>query len=243
MSFRKSTLLTKNNHKTIKGEKLGYITYILYMSPYTDNSKGINVCPFASKGCSAACLFKSGFGGMYDKVQEGRRNKTEWYLEDRKSFMEQIDKEVAAAIKRHPDKVVTFRLNGTSDIRYEKIKVRDGKNIFELYPDVQFYDYTKVPNRFDKPLPVNYHLTFSRSEENHKVAMKLLGKGVNVAIVFDEVPAEYEGFKVISGDDTDLRFLDDRGVIVGLKYKNQTGKGADNKLAFTTGFAISLKTK
>jgi hypothetical protein len=180
---------------------------------------------------------------MYERVQEGRRNKTEWYLADRKSFMERIDKEIGMNIKKHSDKVVTFRLNGTSDIRYEKIKVREGKNIFELYPEVQFYDYTKIPNRFDKPLPPNYHLTFSRSEENHEVAMKLLSKGVNVAMVFDEVPVEYMGYKVISGDDTDLRFLDERGVIVGLRYKNQTGKGADNKTAFKTGFAISLTGK
>jgi hypothetical protein len=242
MAFKQSVLLTKNNHKTIKGEKLGYITYILYMSPYTDNSKGINLCPFASKGCSAACLYKSGFGGMYENVKNGRRNKTEWYLADRKGFMAAIDNEIGKAVKRHEGKaIVTIRLNGTSDITWEKIKVREGKNIFELYPDIQFYDYTKIPNRFDKVLPKNYHLTFSRSEENHVTAIKLLKRGINVAMVFDKLPESYEGVRVISGDDTDLRFLDDRGVIVGLRYKNQTGKGADNKGAFTSGFAISTK--
>ena len=245
MTYRKATLLTKNNHKTIKGEKLGYVTYIMYMSPYTDNSKGINVCPHASKGCAAACLFKSGFGGMYDKVQEGRRNKTEWFLTNRNEFMEQLVSEVDKLVKKHKgtDKTVTFRLNGTSDIRWEKIKVRDGKNIFELFPDVQFYDYTKNPKRFDGSMPSNYHLTFSRSESNHKKAMEILGKGYNVAMVFDKLPAEFDGYTVIAGDDTDLRFLDAKGVIVGLTYKNNTGKGGAerNELSRTSGFVISTK--
>lgn len=241
MSYYKSTLLTKNNHKTIKGEKLGYVTYIMYMSPHTQNSKGINLCPHASKGCAAACLFKSGFGGMYNTVQNGRINKTEWYLENREEFMNKLDKEIASCIKKHKDKdIVTFRLNGTSDIRWEKIKVREGKNIFELYPDVQFYDYTKNPKRFDDVLPANYDLTFSRSETNHDVAMGLLKRGYNVAMVFNKLPETYGGFKVINGDDTDLRFKDERGVIVGLKYKNITGKGADNKAAFDNGFAIEV---
>lgn len=245
--YRKTTLLTWNNHKTVKGEKikgengLPYKTYILYMSPYTQNSKGVNLCPHASAGCSAACLFKSGFGGMYSAVEQGRINKTEWYLTNREEFMNALDKEIAAAIKRHEGKaIVTFRLNGTSDIRWEKIKVREGKNLFELYPNVQFYDYTKNPKRFDVSLPANYHLTFSRSETNHKEAMKLLAKGHNVAMVFDKVPETFEGYTVVNGDETDLRFKDAKGVIVGLKYKKLTGKGVDNKLAFTTGFAISV---
>jgi hypothetical protein len=177
-------------------------------------------------------------GGMYKHVMNGRINKTEWFLSDRKEFMETIDKEINLAIKRHSDKIVTFRLNGTSDIRWEKIKVRENKNIFELYPDIQFYDYTKNPIRMKLDIP-NYHLTFSRSENNHKIAMKLLSEGHNVAIVFKNIPTEYNGYEVINGDESDLRFLDKKGVIVGLKYKNNTGKNADNKVAFTSGFAIA----
>lgn len=243
MSYRKSTLLSKNNHKTIKGEKLGYITYILYMSPYTDNSMGINLCPHSSKGCSSACLFKSGFGGMYEQVQNGRRNKTEWFLQNRDEFMLELVNEITKLLKKHKgeDKIVTFRLNGTTDIRWEKIKIKGGKNIFEMFPDVQFYDYTKNPVRFDGSMPKNYDLTFSRSEVNHLQALEILKKGYNVAMVFDNIPETYQGFKVISGDDTDLRFLDKKGVIVGLKYKNQTGKNADNTTAFKTGFAIKTK--
>lgn len=242
MSYKKSVLLTRNNHKTIKGEKKGYITYILYMSPYKDNSKGVNLCPHASKGCSSACLFKSGFGGLYEGVQEGRRNKTEWYLSNRVEFMLQLDKEIGLALNRHKDNHVVFRLNGTSDIRWEKIKVRENKTIFELYPRVQFYDYTKNPKRFDIDLPKNYHLTFSRSEDNHAVSIELLGRGYNVAMVFDKgLPKKYEGYKVINGDETDLRFKDKKGVIVGLKYKKNTGKGGKeaNEYSKTSGFVIT----
>jgi len=240
MNYTKTKLLSTNNFKTIKGEKLGYITYIMYLSPFTDNSKGINLCPFASEGCSKACLFNSGFGGMYKTVGDARRNKTEWYLSNRSEFMATLDAEITKYTKLNLNKAIpVFRLNGTSDIPFEKIKVRDGKNIFELHPTVQFYDYTKNWKRFDKELPANYHLTFSRSESNNDMAMSILARGFNVAMVFDKVPATYAGFPVVIGDETDLRFLDAKNVIVGLKYKKATGKGADNKIAFSTGFAIT----
>jgi hypothetical protein len=242
MEYYKTTLLTTNNHKTIKGEKLGYITYIMYLSPHKQNSKGINLCSHASAGCSSAYLFKSGFGGMYNSVQMARKNKTEWFLSNRNEFMLTLVKEISKAVIKHKDKaILTIRLNGTSDIRFEKIKVQDNKNIFELFPDVQFYDYTKNPKRFNE-LPSNYHLTFSRSETNDIDAMKLLKQGYNVAMVFNKVPTEYNGYKVIVGDETDLRFLDERGVIVGLKYKFNTGKGSEinNRDAFVNGFAINV---
>jgi len=233
MSYKKPTkLLSTINAKTVKGEKFGYTTYIMYLSPYTDNSKGVNLCPHASKGCAKACLFGSG-AARFDKVQQGKRNKTEYYLHDRQAFLAQLDKEVGLAVKRHENKdtIPVFRLNGTSDIAFEKQKIRDGKSIFELYPDVQFYDYTKNPKRMLKELPSNYHLTFSMSEDNKDITMDLLSKGKNVAIVFgvkdeSDLPSEYKGYKVINGDESDLRFLDDDNIIVGLKYKYLTGKGS-----------------
>ena len=236
-------LLTVDNHKTIKGENFKdsygkpYKTYIMYLSPYKQNSMNVNVCPHASLGCAASCLFKSGMGGMYKHVMNGRINKTEWFLTNRNSFMAKLDKEIGEAIKRHPDNNVIFRLNGTSDIRWEKIKVRDNKNIFELYPDSIFYDYTKNPIRMKLNIP-NYSLTFSKSENNDDIAMKLLSKKHNVAIVFKTIPLIYKGFEVINGDISDLRFKDKKGVIVGLKYKNNTAKNANNKIAFITGFAV-----
>lgn len=235
----KKPLLSTNNAKTIKGEKLGYITYILYMSPFTANSKGINVCSHASKGCADSCLVGSGFGGMYENVKNGRREKTEYFLRDRVGFLHQVKDEIEKAIKKNEGKaIVTIRLNGTSDLPFEKFKVFEGKNIFEVFPEVQFYDYTKNYLRFDKELPKNYHLTFSRSEINNDKSIELLKRGFNVAMVFDKLPETYEGFKVINADLDDLRFLDEKNVICGLKYKKMTGKGANNNLAFESGFAI-----
>ncbi len=239
-------LLTTDNAKTIKSlnvneakTNLPYMTYILYMSPYTFNSKGINVCSHASVGCSNSCLVTSGFGGIYQSVKDSRMQKTEFFLKDRVGFLNKIKEEIEKSLKKHKDKaIVTIRLNGTSDLPYEKYKVFEGKNIFEIFPDVQFYDYTKNHTRFDKELPKNYHLTFSRSETNNDKAMELLKRGFNVAMVFDKLPERYNGFEVINADVDDLRFLDKKGVICGLKYKKLTGKGADNSKAFESGFAI-----
>jgi len=227
-------LLTDNNAKTIKGEKQGWKTFILYMSPFNQNSQGINLCPHASKGCSKACLFGSGRGSM-STVEKGRKNKTEMYLHDRTLFMNMLVKEITKHSKKF-DKLA-IRLNGTSDIRFEKLKV-NGKTLMDLFPNVQFYDYTKNPFRFKSPLPKNYHLTFSRSEDNHEIAMELLNKGINVAMVFDSLPKSFNGVEVINGDLSDLRFEDNKGVIVGLKYKKLTGKGVDNEEVFKSGFAI-----
>jgi hypothetical protein len=248
--IKEQTLLTRNNNKTMKGEKLGYRTYILYMSPFKFNTKGKNVCSHASKGCAESCLVGSGFGGMYSQVKEGRLKKTEWYLRNRVSFLEKLRSEIEKAIilnnkaneKSEEQTILTFRLNGTSDLPYENMRVFEGdKNIFELFPDVQFYDYTKNYLRFNKPLPSNYHLTFSRSETNHAKCLEILKAGHNVAMVFDKLPLTYLGYEVINGDVDDLRFLDKSNCIVALKYKNMTGAGANNKLAFESGFALSTK--
>ena len=246
MAYSKTkNLLSTNNSKTIKGEKLGYTTYIMYLAPHTQNSKGINVCSHASKGCATACLFKSG-AARFDQVQQGKLDKTEWFLDNRVEFLNKLDNEIKVIVAKHKaivgEKILkkngdvlrfkdfAIRLNGTSDLPFEKYKIRDGKNIFELYPSVQFYDYTKNDIRFEKELPTNYHLTFSQSEDNKDKALELLSSGKNVAIVFaikkeSDLPTTYKGFKVVNGDESDLRFLDDNNVIVGLKYKLLTGKG------------------
>jgi hypothetical protein len=235
-----SKLLTTNNAKTIKGKKVGYTTYILYMNSYTQNSKGINLCSHASKGCASACLLNTGYGGFMNNVKDGRANKTEYYLADRVKFLNQLAKEITKNEIKHNKKNEKFavRLNGTTDIRWEKFNIFNGKNIFELFPNVIFYDYTKNPKRMDLNIP-NYHLTFSKSESNDEAVKTVLANGGNVAMVFDELPAEYMGYKVVNGDESDLRFLDDDNVIVGLKYKKLTD-GTDNNLAFESGFAIRV---
>ena len=244
--IKKQALLTTNNVKTMKGEKLGYKTYILYMSSYKDNSKGINLCSHASSGCATACLVGSGLGGLYTSVQNARRNKSEFFLSNRNEFLNQLFDEITKIVKKSVDDFIpTIRLNGTTDIRWEKFRVFENntKNIFEMFPTVQFYDYTKNHLRFNQTLPSNYHLTFSRSETNNVKAMELLKRGFNVAMVFDKTPTNYKGFEVVNGDETDLRFLDGTNVIVGLKYKNLTGlNGKEKNLqAKISGFVIDTK--
>jgi hypothetical protein len=246
-----NNLLSTKNSKTIKGEKYGYTTYIMYLAPHKQNSKGVNLCAKATKGCAAACLFKSG-AARFDEVQAGKINKTEYFLHDTTGFMEQMYNEILNIANKHNDvegdkklslngsvlrhKKFAIRLNGTSDFPFEnyRFKNRDNKNIFELFPDIQFYDYTKLDQRFDRILPKNYQLTFSRSEDNHDECIDLLNRGYNVAVVFgvkdeSELPETYYGFQVINGDESDLRFLDDENVVVGLKYKFMTGKGTKGK--------------
>lgn len=241
-----NNLLSTKNSKTIKGEKYGYTTYVMYMSPYKNNDLGINVCPKATKGCAEACLYSSG-AARFPAVQKGKRNKTNYFGSNLKGFMNQLYNEISGIVAKHEaiegdvklslngnvlrHKKFAIRLNGTSDIPFENIKVKDNKNIFELFPDVQFYDYTKLDQRFDnKILPANYQLTFSRSEDNDNETLDILNRGFNVAVVFgvkdeNDLPDTYLGYPVINGDESDLRFLDDENVVVGLKYKLMTGKG------------------
>jgi len=234
-------LLSRNNAKTIKGEEKGYLTHIMYLSPHKQNSKGKNLCPNASVGCSTGCLYNSG-RAMFSNVNQGRINKTELFLSNQKGFMFKLFSELLIVSNKITEFNSVVRLNGTSDIPFENIKFMDGKNIFEIFPEIQFYDYTKNPKRFDKVLPKNYHLTFSRDEENDAIAFKLLKRGINIACVFDKLPETYKGYKVINGDEDDLRFLDPKGVIVGLKYKKATVKGGSemNKKAYKTGFVIKF---
>jgi len=233
-------LLTTKNAKTIKGKKQNYKTYILYMSPAFQNDKNINLCSHASKGCLDACLFKSGFGGIYTSVQKARIAKSNYFLNDRERFLKQLKNEIEGVmIQQKEGEKLAFRLNGTTDINWEKFKIEDGKNIFELFPSAQFYDYTKNYVRLEKRiLPPNYHITFSRSETNEAKSLEMLELGYNVAAVFDKLPTSYKGYKVINGDENDLRFLDEPRTIVGLKYKKLTGKGADNSQGIKSNFVI-----
>jgi hypothetical protein len=250
-------LLSTNNAKTIKGNIKGFTTYIMYLAPFTQNSKGINLCSHASEGCVNACLFGSG-AARFEAVQNGKINKTEYFLADREKFLTQLVNELTRIEKLHDaiigdeliganDKVIRYkkfavRLNGTSDISFEKFKIKDGKNIFELFPNIQFYDYTKNHLRFDRITHLsNYHLTFSRSETNEAKALEIANKGYNVAAVFlKELPTTYKGIEVVNGDETDLTFLQPKGTILGLKFKKLTGKGAGlkNKEAVESDFII-----
>lgn len=208
-------LITVNNRKTVKGEKMGWLTGILHLAPY--NLSGRNVCPFASAGCAKACLNTAGFG-RYKNVQDARIDRTRLYFTQRAGFMAMLSLEIQALVRKgaRDGLKVAVRLNGTSDLSVETW------GIMEQFPDVQFYDYTKVPKRLiNNVLPANYHLTFSRSESNEATAQLIANMGHNVAVVFKELPATYLGKKVVNGDDTDLRFLGPKGVVIGLTAKGR----------------------
>ena len=220
-------LLTTSNSKIEKSKKLGYITYGMHLSP-ADKS-GYNVCPNASEGCRDACLDTAGMGS-FSNVQKARIEKTLFFFRERKAFLDQLWKEVNSAIKSaaRKDMIPCFRLNLTSDLPFHVIK-RNGETILEAFPDVQFYDYTPDPKRFTQflegLLPNNYHLTFSRKEDKQALCDSVLASGGNVATVFRNIlPSKWKGFDVVDGDDTDLRFLDPKNVIVGLVEKGKAKK-------------------
>lgn len=233
-------LLTYNNAKTTKGEKFGYMTFILYLAPNTLNDYGVNLCPMATKGCIYACLNTAGFGGIYPKVQEARVNKSNYYVNDRKNFLNDLyyDIKESLVIAERNGLIPVYRLNGTSDIQWENIKVLDNKNIFEVFPDLTFYDYTKIANRFDKNLPTNYNLTFSYSQEEDyykgkvdEISINLLKKDKCISVIFGgKLPKTFLGFDVVDGDKSDLRF-NENGVVVGLKAKGKARKE-------TSGFVV-----
>jgi hypothetical protein len=246
-------LLNSGNAKTRKGEKLGYITYGMHLAPA--NLSGFNVCQYASAGCAAACLNTAGRGAM-SSVQKARIAKTRLFFTDKEKFLSMLWDEVQASIKsaKRKNMIPCFRLNLTSDLPWEKIK-RDGVNVMEAFPQVQFYDYTKIPTRMlayrsslftphtwagsmgwtaqgGRDWPKNYQLTFSRSECNAPDVgdvmseSGVLGAG-NVAMVFRKtLPSQFMGRQVVDGDETDLRFLDPQGVIVGLVEKGLAKRDA-----------------
>jgi len=224
LEFKKSKKLLNidNNAKTIKGQKYGYMTAILYLAP--SNLSGFNVCAMASEGCRDACLNTAGHGA-FSNVQLGRINKTRWYVQERDTFLTQLRKEIKLFIIRAKKKelIPCVRLNGTSDIPWETT------GIFEEFPNLIFYDYTKIYKRAVKfvngQLPSNYHLTYSLNEDNIKEAFDILSKGGNISAVFrHELPDTYKSYKVINADESDLRFTDNKNVICGLKAKGKAIK-------------------
>jgi hypothetical protein len=234
-------LLSTANPKIQKGTKLGYLSFILHLAP--SDLSGKNTCPKATAGCAAACLNTAGRGGMFKKgentnmIQKARIRKTVQFFFDRDQFMLDLayDIQKAVAFAKKQGLTPVIRLNGTSDLSWEKyeVPVFCTKNIFELFPDVQFYDYTKVLGRKVADIK-NYHLTFSKADGNDADVAKAIEQGYNIAAVFDEMPATYMGLPVINADETDLRFLDPKGCIAGLKAKGRAKKDY-------SGFVIRLK--
>jgi hypothetical protein len=229
------------NAKTIKGEKYGIKTAILYLVPA--KGSGVQLCAMASLAkCDIPCLFTAGRGAM-SNVMLARLRKTLFFNQYRALFMAQLAKEIAALqakAKRQGWKLVV-RLNGTSDIRFENIPVLDSDSIMSAFPDVQFYDYTKLANR--RNIPANYDLTFSYSgvPAYQSQVTKAIKAGERIAVVFrnraivDAMLASGEtflGLPIVDGDDSDIRHLDPKGAIVALYAK---GKARHDTSGFVVG--------
>jgi len=237
-------LLSTGNPKVLKGMSQGYNTYILHLAPA--NVSGYETCPKRTAGCTAACLNTAGRGGMFKRgestnvIQEARKRKTKMFFENRAEFMRLLVADIELAIKQSKRLGLTpvFRLNGTSDLAWEKYEVPGARNIFELFPTVTFYDYTKILGRKVKDIP-NYHLTFSAADGNDADVVKAIQQGYNIATVFGikktlPMPETYMGLPVFNGDESDLRFLDPQGVVVGLYAKGKAKKDTSGFVKFPT---------
>jgi len=218
------------NAKTSKNTEYGYLTGILYLAPY--KLSGVNLCPMAEKaGCINGCLNTAG-RGVFNNVQEARLNRSKLFNSDQEAFMLKLVDEIillSAKAKRLGIKAAV-RLNGTSDIQWEKIKFKwfnKDQTIFDIFPNVQFYDYTKIPNRSN--LPANYDLTFSYSgkKDFQKYNERAIKNGVRIAAVFDKpenIPVTFHKRKVFDGDKHDLTFLNPKNAILGLYAKGKARK-------------------
>ena len=231
-------LLSVGNPKILKGMKQGYMTYILHLAPA--DVSGYNTCPKATAGCKAACLNTAGRGGMFKRgestnvIQEARKRKTRFFFEDRENFLATLKDDIRKAIRQSEKKglIPVFRLNGTSDISWEKY------GVIQEFPNVQFYDYTKVLGRKVNGL-ANYHLTFSAADGNDLDVLRAIKEGYNIATVFgikknSPMPETYNGVPVFNGDDSDLRFLDPKGVVVGLYAKGKAKKDTSGFVKYPT---------
>ena len=241
----KQLLSIGTNAKTVKGDQYGFLTGVLYLAP--SNISGEQTCPMAKiAGCESACLYSAG-RGAFNSVQKARIAKTQRFFWNRQDFMGDLVKSIEALIRKaEKQKMIPLvRLNGTSDIRWESVffdhtfafgKVRR-VNIFEVFPEIQFYDYTKISNR--KDTPKNYDLTFSYSgvREFLPHVEKAKKAGMRIATVFrkqEDIPSEFMGLPVIDGDDSDVRHSEPQGVIVALYAK---GKAKTD----VSGFVVDRK--
>lgn len=226
-------LLSPFNEKTPKGEELGYLTAMMYLAPHT-LAGGKSVCPHSTEACRAGCLFSAG-RGTTPRVVNARLRRTRWYLEDRDGFFDQLIGELVTlqnAADEHGLKLA-IRLNGTSDILWEREKLEEGRTLFDLFPRATFYDYTRTPAAHRK-VPTNWRLTFSLADEPPEVALDHLAAGRSVAAVVPEDEKPFPGMwfglgehvvSAVDGDEHDLRFLDPAPALVLLKPKGALRRG------------------
>jgi hypothetical protein len=229
------------NAKTVKGQKYGFLTAVLYLAPAdlaSTPERKINLCSMAELAkCKDPCLFTAGRAAFTPSIIRARINKTHYFLFDRAAFMKHAVREIRKLIRRAQRMGLTLlvRMNGTSDIHWESIALTvdgvDYANIMEVFPDVQFYDYSKIPARFapSHELPKNYDLTFSYSgvSQFQKYVERAKDAGARMAVVFSDrnrMPQTFDGMTVVDGDDSDIRHLDPKGSTVALYAKGRAKK-------------------
>lgn len=259
-------LLTVSNPKTAKGAALGYLTAVLHLAPFKASGLNVCPMAELA-GCFAGCLNTAGRGGIAkdrarfnphglelpdNNIQRCRIARTHYFAEKQAAFMAQLVVEIRKHAKRAAKLGLkaAIRLNGTSDIRWESIPVPHAiavpvgtthwpmlPHIFARFPDVQFYDYTKIPNRRVEGI-ANYSLSLSYSQASYRYSQMIAGaaheQGRNLVAVFGgPLPETFLGRPVINGDEHDLRFLDPVGVVVGLKAKGAAKRD-------TSGFVVRV---
>jgi hypothetical protein len=220
------TKLLSNGLSNAKTAKNDIKSFIMYLSPSTQNEKGLNLCPAASAGCIFGCLNTSGLAGVYPTIIQARINKTNFFASKRAEFLNLLAYEIKAEIRKANGVKLVFRLNGTSDLDFVfLLKKYTGLDLLNV-ENVLLYDYTKVLSRAKRYLSAeNYTITFSRSESNQAEFLEAVKLGINCAVVFsNSLPDTYAGAKVINGDKSDIEMLTNKGVILGLKAKGKAKK-------------------
>lgn len=234
------------SQKLAKGSKKNYLTYGIYL--LSSNSSGYQVC-VDDKHCKEHCLSTSGMAkiellGGLTKIQNSRLKKTHLYSLNRDFFSQMVYNEIrkSALMAELDNNEFCVRINCSSDISLTTLKVGN-LNLLQLFPHIQFYDYTKnIAYVKHTRNYKNLHLTFSYSGYNWDKCEECLKMGVNVAVVFDskKLPKTFNGYKVINGDESDLRFLDEKNVIVGLSYKITAKDIKNNKVSIPeTPFVVN----
>ena len=193
--------------------------------------------------CMDNCLKTAG-RGVFPNVQASRQRKTDFWMSNPTEFKAQLVAELEALIRKahKQGKTARVRLNCFSDISWElQSCTRNGKpfkGIPQAFPEIEFYDYTKLANRLGKT-PANYSLTFSYSGVStyaNQVKLAQSSSDTNMAVVFHgkELPVTFMSRKVIDGDLHDARIDDPKGVIVGLRAKGTARKDV-------SGFVVHLQ--
>ena len=228
----------ESNPKVAKNMKLDVLTIPHNLSPAKES--GFEVCAQRSVGCTIACLHTAGNPVYLPAKLNARIQRTLAFFKCREAYLALMAYELQAHLIK-ANKVgmkAAARLNTTSDIEWSAMRLNCGRNLFELFPSIQYYDYTKIIKRAIKwasnKLPPNYHITFSKNESNDNHVKQALLVGCNVAICFDELPESYMGIDVFNGDLSDYRPSDPLGVVIGLRAKGLARSD-------TSGFTVRTK--